>query len=1380
MDNSGKIYYGTGIDNTQLQRDAEKSKHLIRGIGDKAEAEGTRIDNSMKKVGATIAAVFTVQQAKNFISHVAQIRGEFQQLEIAFTTMLKSKVESDKLMAEIVDFAAKTPFDLKGVATGAKQLMAYGFEVDSIRDNLTMLGNIASGVGSQLGDVIYLYGTLNAQGRVMTKDLMQFAGRGIPIYKELAKVMETNEKGVLEFAAAGKIAFSDVEKAFQNMVSESGLYYNLMQEQSKSITGQLANLGDAVDVMFNEIGQSTQGVISSAISGASNLVENYQKVGKTIASLVAVYGSYKAALITFNAVQKASVALSKGWTAAELVRINAMVVAEKVTKALNKTSLANPYVLVATALLSLGAALLIFKDRTTAAELATKNLNKRLEEQKTLDDERKSKVDALIDSATNQALADLERVSALQELKKQYSNIFADYDIERLKLADILELKKQIAEEDAKRKTKENEQQLLDYDVQIAEARKKYNDYESRAGSPGYSGSYAKLLKSQIDVLIEEQKQFTDKVITPDKANQFIASITGISNEQLEKEIELRQSLIQEIGKTDDTKNIPGLGTFSKKQLNEQLAALALEQNKRNEILTTGAQDLKQANKELQALIDERNKILTTPMSLADRRSKLEDVDGRIEAVGKLIKQLGVEAPEKDLEQITKDELDLIRKNEELAFKARQSSINAMNSGAEKELAQLKLNYDIKRAEIERQEQDLLSQMTESARRVWEAKGGKGSFDSSKVSLSDTQVDAFSSIKKDADNEYLLSIDAVYEKLKDKYLNYAEQRKAIEESFQEEIAALTKKYGADSTYVKTAKERLEKALKAVSEDALTEKGLLELYLFGDGSEYIQQKIKEVYPLFEDITKLSVTELHKVGEAIQNIELTPEQLEAFRQAGVDVEKLKENLEKAKDASDEAIDVQKWEKVLQSAQALSSSFARLGESLEAMGGGLGELGKLVSGIASEMDSLVVSFDKESTTTDKIAAGVSSIANLFNYINERIQKNKQAQEEWNEKILQAAHNAALARVELEAYQQANLFGVENPYAKALAGAEQYAAAMAELRAESDKISSGKVQTGTKDVYNQNNSTGFLAGMGTGAAIGSIIASGIGTFVGAVIGSIIGAVVGSAVKDTIPVFESLGEKYGEIFNEETFEINPAILADYDSLDEKTKQLVDNWEEIREKALEAQEQMRQNFQDLAGEIGTQLSDALVGAFREGDIYKAMDTFKDSAISVIEEILSQLIFAQYFKELFTNLENDMMDSFGPGGDNNIVDDIVRFLGVYKDSIDGYNEAMIAAQEELGKEGLDIFKQARTGASKGIATASQESVDENNGRLTAIQGHTYGILEELKAFRSESTQSLRYLAGIENNTAKLVVMEKTLSSLKTTVDDINTKGLTIKV
>lgn len=303
INDSGKIWYSTGIDNSQLQKDAEKAKGLIGGIGQKAVDEGSRIDNTLSNLSRAVATVFTIQQATNFAREIANVRGEFQQLEIAFTTMLKSKERADQLMREIVDFAATTPFDLQGVASGAKQLLAYGFTADSIRENLTMLGNVAAGVGSQIGDIIYLYGTLNAQGKVMTKDLMQFAGRGIPIYKELGAVLQVTEKEVMDLASSGQLSFQHVEQAFKNMVSQSGMFHNLMAEQSKSITGQLSNLGDSIGQMFNEMGQSSERVITSAISGASYLVENYQKVGEVIASLVALYGTYKAAVMVFNVAQ---------------------------------------------------------------------------------------------------------------------------------------------------------------------------------------------------------------------------------------------------------------------------------------------------------------------------------------------------------------------------------------------------------------------------------------------------------------------------------------------------------------------------------------------------------------------------------------------------------------------------------------------------------------------------------------------------------------------------------------------------------------------------------------------------------------------------------------------------------------------------------------------------------------------------------------------------------------------------------------------------------------------------------------------------------------------------------------------------------------------
>src|SRR5690606_13372571 len=111
---------------------------------------------------------------------------------ISFTTMLQSKTKADALMGELVQFAGTTPFDLKGTAQAAKQLLAYGTAASDVTTELRMLGDVASGVSQPIGDLVYLYGTLKTQGRAYAVDIRQFAGRGIPIYAELAKVLKIN------------------------------------------------------------------------------------------------------------------------------------------------------------------------------------------------------------------------------------------------------------------------------------------------------------------------------------------------------------------------------------------------------------------------------------------------------------------------------------------------------------------------------------------------------------------------------------------------------------------------------------------------------------------------------------------------------------------------------------------------------------------------------------------------------------------------------------------------------------------------------------------------------------------------------------------------------------------------------------------------------------------------------------------------------------------------------------------------------------------------------------------------------------------------------------------------------------------------------------
>lgn len=473
-----------------------------------------------------------------------------------------------------------------------------------------------------------------------------------------------------------------------------------------------------------------------------------------------------------------------------------------------------------------------------------------------------------------------------------------------------------------------------------------------------------------------------------------------------------------------------------------------------------------------------------------------------------------------------------------------------------------------------------------------------------------------------------------------------------------------------------------------------------------------------------------------------------------------------------------------KLREIADMLSRSIRRIGSELAAIPGSIGEIGKALIGLADNADNIATILDKSSSKTDVIAAGVDGLMNLFGMVADQIAENKELQAQWNEKIKEAAHQAALARIELKAYQEGNIFGIENPYAKAIAGANEYKASMEELQKTAAILSQGQIQTGTtKKVSGKNVATGAASGVAAGAAAGTLIAGPVGTVVGAVVGGIIGAVTGLFAKKSVPVFESLAKKYGEIFNAETYELNPQILQDYAMLDDATKKLVDNWEEIAKKAKEAEQQMRDTFRDLAGDIGSQLSDALVDAFRNNDLTNAMNQFEDGVSGIIENIINQLIFATYFEKMLKDLEEGMMGSFEAGGDQDIVDDILKFMEQYTAAIPGYMEAMKAAQEEMRKQGIDVFKpDARVSSPKGIAQASQDTVDELNGRITNIQQMIFDIRNnggQSLAVNHELLAHQRMIKGQLDTIAENSEHLKRLEKIENSLSDISLKGVKIK-
>lgn len=319
---------------------AQSMERQIRNFSNTAISEVGEVEDSFRKMaesaGRYISYYLVGQGMHGLVNSIIQTRGQFQQLEIAFETMLGSTDKATTLMQQMVDTAAKTPFDLMGVAEGAKQLMAYGVSADKVNDTLVRLGNIASGLSIPLNDIVYLYGTTMVQGRLYAQDVRQFTGRGIPLVKELAEKYHTTADAINEMVSAGKIGFADVEEVLNKMTNSGGQFYNLMEKQSASLTGQIANLQDAWDTVLNDWGKSNDGLFSGAIAGATYLVEHMDTLVRILKAVAIGYGSVKAAIV-LNSVA------TKGYTGIAVIDNtvrSAKLVLMKAEAALNGTALA--------------------------------------------------------------------------------------------------------------------------------------------------------------------------------------------------------------------------------------------------------------------------------------------------------------------------------------------------------------------------------------------------------------------------------------------------------------------------------------------------------------------------------------------------------------------------------------------------------------------------------------------------------------------------------------------------------------------------------------------------------------------------------------------------------------------------------------------------------------------------------------------------------------------------------------------------------------------------------------------------------------------------------------------------------------------------------
>lgn len=312
-----ELYKKLHNQNSELQEMRNASMGLQRDFGQIVQMAG---------------AGFIFGSAMNWAGSIKNTRSQFQQLEISFGTLLQSEEKANSLMDQLLVTAEKTPFSLEQLASGAQQLLAYGTSATKVNDTLVKLGDLAAGLGRSVNDIVDLYGTTVTKDHMDTLDLKQFKGRGIPIDEAIAEVMGKSVQEIPELITKGKVKGNIVEEAVAKLTSGDGKFAGMMANQSKTINGQISNIGDSVDMMMNEIGKKAEPLISGTLTAVGTLVEKWKAVGVAVGGAIVSYKAFQGAQKISNALAQKSAEIVEQGFAKERQELEKKMMAQKAGK----------------------------------------------------------------------------------------------------------------------------------------------------------------------------------------------------------------------------------------------------------------------------------------------------------------------------------------------------------------------------------------------------------------------------------------------------------------------------------------------------------------------------------------------------------------------------------------------------------------------------------------------------------------------------------------------------------------------------------------------------------------------------------------------------------------------------------------------------------------------------------------------------------------------------------------------------------------------------------------------------------------------------------------------------------------------------------------
>lgn len=1380
---NGRMNFQARLDNERLRSDAAESQNILHGIGRAAEQEGNNIDAAFRKVGMTIAGVFTAQKALDFGRSILEVRKEIESFEISFRTLLGNKEKADAMFSQIRDFAAKTPLQLKDLSSAAQTMLSFNIDEADIMPMLRSIGDISMGDTQKLQSLTLAFAQMSSTGKLMGQDLLQMINAG---FNPLSVIAEKTGKSIgtlKDEMSKGAISADMVKQAFIDATAEGGKFHGMLEQQSQGIAGSISNLQGAIDDMMNDLGTAMQDTLVKGVNFATTIVKHYETIGKCLLGLVVAYGSYKAALLALVAVEKL-VAFAENIRLIMMFRkeLGLLTAAQQ---AFNITALKNPYIIAGAALIGVITTIYQLTKGTNEWEKANEELNEELErQQKELEelDKERNVTASMHEEAAKAIAGEIDKIETLQ-------SAIAD------ETASIQDRRKAIRELQAI--VPGYEASLTDEGVLYVNNTNAVNDYIASLENL----AIAKALQSKRETLQAEklaaELERREAIKKRDEALEAAKVARNRAAQQRKQSSQQHRSDVSaslSVGGREGHMMVVADNAAAHNREKAIQAELDVAENtlqrRKNDvaILDKRISNTEADLRELDEYQRENNikPVQTTHTTYGGTGGNKDGDKGGKNAAAEA-ERLKREAQERQ-KALNEYEAMLAEQDKQAEFDLRQQRINLAEQSTQKELDQIKLNYDRMLHENEKRRQEMYDALAE--KKIVEYMDAHPTAEQSEVNeyaagLVFTDADLTEEQRKQLvgyaafAEEYLVeSNKRILNSMLSDVLTYEEQRKKITEDYAKRREEL---YGHDENGDRTGLRT------GVSEGNLAELDRQEQEALNAVDEQFASREVQYQAWCDAIGELTLKQLEellaKAQQELDALEANGGDSTQLATARAKVNKLNDAVKKQRATEELAPKkrtIKEWQDLYSTLNECAGAFDDIGE---AVGGTTGEIlkaagqiatstlsmingivtlanssGTAMAGTATAASTAISTVEKASVILTVISAALqvaTAIANLFNNDDAKQEEIEKLQERIDQ-LQWELDNRDILRIN-----------------------EEYGSSLVRVR---QSICDTRVELITAAQATDNWTLAWQA------LFGKISKNAVA------LEKTVEKLASAYEKMSYTSGKALGENHYSNYYEQLKNISEQQILIQEQIDnEKSKKKTDNgkiteWEQkIEELGAQAKAIIDDMLEDIIGgsaeDIAEELSDAFFEAFANGeDAAEAWgDKVKEITADIVKKMLVQQMLEGEIGKLFDKYKSQWFKDGQFVGTEGVKDSMSNFMNDLF-AVESTMEQVWAAIPDELKEFLTGDAE-REGASKGIATASQDSVDELNARATTIQSHTFSISENTKLLVANTTAILGSVQAIEHHTEaisnRMETVEAGVKNLRNTLDDIQIQGVKLK-